>query len=107
GTNLTEGDLLKARTLELLDEEKYRPTQESILKYWDNILQDNPIQTDKFLRWYYTSYKGKRPSNSQLYDDFLDCFFQEHKNEIISEEDVKNIFNSVKSLEKEIRIMRL
>ncbi|TKJ16915.1 hypothetical protein CEE44_00055 [Candidatus Woesearchaeota archaeon B3_Woes] len=108
GTCLTEGDLLKARTLELLDLEIHNAKQDAVLRRWNKIIADHPDQTEKFLRWYYSSVKGKRPSKTDLFDDFLDNFFPQHKKEVdqITGADATAILNSVNNFEKEIIIMR-
>ncbi len=108
GTCLTEGDLLKARTLELLDSDTHADKQDSVLNCWNKILADHPDDTEKFLRWYFASVKGKRPSKTDLFDDFLKAFFPQHTKEVadITEADATSILNSVKLLEKEVLTMR-
>lgn len=73
GAGLTEGDLLKSRTLEAL--EHYPTQQQRALSDWDDILQDEPKQVEYFLRTYYASHCGKRAGRASLYDDFLEKFF--------------------------------
>lgn len=74
GAGLTEGDLLKSRTLEAL-EANFPDMQNGIEQCWDNILQDEPKTTEQFLRYYYASVCGKRVGRTSLYDDFLKQFF--------------------------------
>lgn len=108
GTCLTEGDLLRARTLEILDLPCHSAKQESVLNSWNEILADKPDRTEEFLRWYYASVQGKRPSKTDLFDDFLTVFFPQHMKDVrnITNQDAEAILNSVKELEKEIRVMR-
>lgn len=75
GMSLTEGDLLRATTLELLGDSRWRAQQESAEKLWDQILSGAPTATEAFLRAYYSSVCGKRPSKTTLLDEFLDKFF--------------------------------
>lgn len=73
GAGLTEGDLLKSKTLEAL--EAYPQEQEQAQKFWDEILEDEPNKVEGFLRTYYASVCGKRAGRTSLYDDFLQEFF--------------------------------
>ena len=75
GETLTVGDLLRAKTLELLDDPTVAHHQETIEGIWDHILEDHPDKTDSFLKWIYSSYKGKRPGSASLFDDFRKAFF--------------------------------
>ena len=73
GAGLTEGDLLKSKTLEAL--EAYPQEQEQAQTCWDEILEDEPNKVEGFLRTYYASVCGKRAGRTSLYDDFLQEFF--------------------------------
>ncbi|MBD2311279.1 DUF262 domain-containing protein [Desertifilum sp. FACHB-1129] len=77
GTNLTDGDLLRAKTLELL--EGFHQDQDSVERLWDDILSDNPSDTENYLNWIYESYKGSRATQNALFDMFLDEFFPQHQ----------------------------
>lgn len=83
GAGLTEGDLLKSKTLEVL-EKHFSIKQASIETAWDEILQDEPKQVEQFLRYYYASVCGNRVGRTTLYDDFLTArvFSQQPKNNI-------------------------
>jgi len=76
GKNLTEGDLLRAKTLEVL--EGHDNEQDTIERLWDNILSDKPTHTGNFLRWIYASNIGNRAGKNTLFDDFLDHFYPAH-----------------------------
>ena len=76
GKSLTEGDLLRAKTLELL--EGFRSQQDSTEATWDKILTDTPKVIDNYLRWIYSSYNGARAGRSTLFDDFLGKFYPDH-----------------------------
>ena len=74
GAGLTEGDLLKSKTLEVL--EKHFPVkQESLQISWDSILSDEPKQVETFLRYYFASVCGYRVGRTTMYDEYLSNFF--------------------------------
>ena len=73
GKSLSEGDLLKSRTLELLEE--YPDIQESVETHWNAILTENAKTIDAFLRAYFPSQTGKRAGRLTLYADFCEAFF--------------------------------
>ena len=99
GAGLTEGDLVKSKTLEVL-EQHFSVRQEALQNSWDEILQDDPKQVETFLRYYYgigsivwstyarnflnaetflryyyASVCGSRVGRTTLYDEFLKRFF--------------------------------
>ena len=61
GAGLNEGDLLKSKTLEVL--EHFPEEQEQVQKCWDEILEEEPSKVESFLRTYYASCCGKRAGN--------------------------------------------
>lgn len=75
GINLTEGDLLRAKTLELLEKRDYCDLQNRVALLWDEILSDPSSTTEDILSWYYSAIKGKAPARANLFDDFLNAFF--------------------------------
>lgn len=101
GISLTEGDLLRAKTLELLDPDQFSSHQDTIERAWDDILKDPPSDTEKFLRWIYASHNGKRPGRSSLFEDFLDAFYTEHKQEELQEVHAESIVKTTLMLKKE------
>ena len=107
GAGLTEGDLLKSKTLESL-EKHFSPKQPGIERAWDDILQDEPKTIEQFLRYYYASVCGKRVGRTSLYDDFLKKFFPKLvDNEIITEEaDALEISNTVATILSEVKTYR-
>lgn len=76
GVHLTDGDLLRASTLELLDSKGLASVQNKLAKTWDSILAYAPGDIDSYLRWYYSSHEGKRPKSSNLADQFLEFRFK-------------------------------
>lgn len=104
GKSLTEGDLLRAKTLELL--EGFNSRQSSSEDIWNNILKDNTKETEYYLKWIYASYKGKRPGRSTLFDDYLEAFFPENNLANITSNDADNIQNTIREILEEIKIAR-
>ncbi|WP_460205742.1 DUF262 domain-containing protein [Scytonema sp. NUACC21] len=103
GTNLTVGDLLKAKTLEIL--EGFQDYQNSCETFWDNILADSPSDTANYLNWIYESYKGKRAKQDELFDILLDGFFPEHKKhktENFAAFESEKVYQTVKNIHEDI-----
>lgn len=101
GIGLTEGDLLRAKTLELL--ERYPSQQDAVERIWDEILKEDPKTTLDYLTWIYESYTGKRPKPSALYDKFVEHFFSVIPS---SKENAMEIFEQAKKLKEDIAICR-
>ncbi|BAZ40089.1 hypothetical protein NIES4101_60500 [Calothrix sp. NIES-4101] len=103
GTNLTVGDLLKAKILEML--EGFNDAQDSCERFWDDILADSPSSTANYLNWIYESYKSKRAKQDELFDIFLDGFFPEHKQHKTSsftDSESKQVYQAVKNIHDDI-----
>ncbi|ARV63344.1 hypothetical protein BZZ01_31835 [Nostocales cyanobacterium HT-58-2] len=103
GTNLTVGDLLKAKTLEIL--EGFKDYQDGCETFWDDILADSPSATANYLNWVYESYKGKRAKQDELFDTLLDGFFPEHKKhktENFTNIESKQVYQTVKNIHEDI-----
>lgn len=107
GAGLTEGDLLKSKTLEVL-EQHFSVRQETLQNSWDEILQDDPKQVETFLRYYYASVCGSRVGRTTLYDEFLKRFFPAivDKDNIIDEAEAISLCNEVSTILTEIRTYR-
>ncbi len=104
GTNLTEGDLLRVKTLELL--EGYENEQDSVEILWDGMLSDQPNTTEKFLRWIYASYKGERAGKSTLFDDMLKEFYPQAACTSLGSSDANMVLNTTENLKNEILTCR-
>jgi uncharacterized protein with ParB-like and HNH nuclease domain len=74
GSSLTEGDLLKSTTLELLED--FPIIQEKAEEDWKHILKREFGMTEQFLRAFQASRTGKRPGKRTLFDDFYEAFFK-------------------------------
>lgn len=104
GKSLTDGDLLRAKTLELL--EGYTARQDSAESLWDKILIDSSKTTDNYLRWIYSSHHGSRAGTNTLFDDFLDRFYSQHKNLPINPTNAETILTTTRQLNTELEITR-
>lgn len=76
GVHLGKGDLLRAGTLELLDEKKFEATQDKVAGQWDSILSYTPKVIDDYLLWYFSSMEGRRPKPVELAEEFLEYRFK-------------------------------
>jgi hypothetical protein len=103
GLGLTEGELLRAKTLELLDDAGTIQQQESVERDWDVILGTDSERVEEALRWLYASYKGTRPGKTTLFDDCVDLFFPSHTNAQQSSEDCKAITLKVGKIRDEVK----
>lgn len=74
GRNLTDGDLLRARTLELL--EGHPTVQNEVEQLWDIILDGKPEDITKYLKAYFPSVTGRRAPNKDLFDTYEQEFLQ-------------------------------
>src|SRR5690606_30069273 len=104
GKNLSDGDLLRARVLEML--ERHQQTQRSVEDLWDKILCDSPSITEDYLRIIYTSYKGVRPGANSLFDDFLNLFYPQHSNGTINAAEASQIQAKTQELYAQILLCR-
>ncbi|MBD1876719.1 DUF262 domain-containing protein [Nodosilinea sp. FACHB-131] len=100
GASLTEGDLLRSSTLEILESS---PTLQSRAEeLWDNILYDDINKTEQLLRAFFASHKGRRAGKRTLFDEFLKGFFQSPEESA----DQGRILNQILTLEEEAQIFR-
>lgn len=100
GTNLTVGDLLKSKTLEIL--EGFDTYQNSVEKLWDDILSEPPKDTEDYLNWIYESYNGNRAKKSNLFDVLIDNFFPQHRETNLTSENAKKVYEKVTNIKKNI-----
>ncbi|EAY29869.1 DUF262 domain-containing protein [Microscilla marina] len=73
GTNLTNGDLIKANVLEAL--EQYPNEQNSVEKSWDQILSSETKVVEDNLQWIYSSKNGERAKKAKLHKEFTQLFY--------------------------------
>lgn len=72
GIQLTTGNLLKADTLKLLEENGEENRTDRVAHLWDSILGDKRQETERIFKTIYASRTGKRPSNLRLPNLFMD-----------------------------------
>lgn len=106
GISLTEGDLLRARTLEMLGSPEFKEQQDAVELSWDQILIDPPEVIRRFLMWFYASIKGERPIKTSLFDNFLDGLFPQHSKAKLSMSDGKRVVGTVKQIQEEMILFR-
>ena len=107
GVHLTDGDLLRARTLEVLDQRELSAIQEEVATCWDRVLAYPPQDIDSYLRWYYSSFEGKRPKSSDLAGQFLERRFSSAEANPLGESEAKAILDEVKSLDTEFVFLEI
>jgi hypothetical protein len=100
GTSLTEGDLLRAKTLEIL--EGFSSEQKSVEELWDKILSEHPNKTAIYLHWIYESNNGRIAPQNALFDNFIDTFFPQDKNSNLTGTDAEQIYKTLRDIEKDI-----
>lgn len=100
GRALTDGDLLRTRTLELL--EGWPDQQETVEKAWEPVLTGSYAEVDKFLRDRYASVVGIRAPSRDLYDRYKDRFLASDAPG--SEHDAEAIVSFVRKLRDEAPI---
>jgi hypothetical protein len=74
GRSLTDGDLLRAKTLELLEHDS--AAQSRVEDLWDGILDGKPEDIEKFLKAYFPSITGRRAASKDLYDSYQNEFIE-------------------------------
>lgn len=95
GLTLSEGDLLRASTLEVLDRPLFKPLFSQAEKAWNEILVQPPKETEESLRWIFASYVGKRPSKAGLLDEFRREFFPQLLNSSINQVEASLVTQSI------------
>jgi len=108
GVPLTSGELLKARTIELLtDKSELADRAEQI---WDEVLEDSGVVTDRYLSWNYVAVTGKRMETRgsitihELYERDVFCCYNKR---ILSEIEQQVIKGQLELLEINVTRMRV
>lgn len=106
GIGLADGDLLRARTLELLDYEAVSVIQDALAERWDSALAYPPTVIDKYLLWYFASHEGRRLKKSEVTDRFMDSRFREPLiSKPITGDQATKVLAEVKQLDEEFVIL--
>ena len=101
GVHLGNGDLLRARTLEVLDAADDQVIQDQVARNWDDILAYTARSTDEYLRWYFSSMEGRSPSAGDLANDYLTCRFKCKEEDPLSVEGALRIRSEVERMNTE------
>lgn len=100
GEPLTEGELLKAKSIEVLaSNETYA---NKARKIWDDILKDPGNKTDEYLKWCYMSKIGAEKSQDRYYRAFLENYFHVADGQIITEEVQKQFLKDLEGLYQDV-----
>lgn len=75
GRSLSAGDLLRARTLEILEGDAN--SQNTVEAFWNEILDVNADKTEKYLRTFFPSSTGSRAPSKDLYGTFKKEFLSD------------------------------
>lgn len=106
GVHLTDGDLLRASTMELLDQKGLTAIQNKVADSWDRVLAYPPGDIDSYLGWYFSSLEGKRPRTSNLADQFLEYRFKCKDVTVINKEKANEILKEVNRMDSEFTVLR-
>lgn len=105
GRLLTNGELLRAKTLEALknDVEKQQRAEQC----WDEILSDDEKQTNSILEWCYISYVGKTPaSNPSLFHQYVSNYFGEAQKRHVNDTEMDSLLCKIITLKEDVLICR-
>lgn len=104
GVSLTDGDLLRVKTLELL--EGFNDEQLAAEKIWDDILSDKPNKTYDFLQWIYESHAYRRARSGALADVYMEVFFEGLAPGQIKKKEAKYIIEQLKIIHADVERCR-
>ncbi|QBQ10271.1 DUF262 domain-containing protein [Pseudomonas sp. SXM-1] len=100
GVSLTDGDLLRVKTLELL--EGHGVEQDAAELIWDDILSDKPSRTYDYLQWIYESYAFKRARSGALADVYMEQFFGRINHELVNKKDARFILSQLEKIRSDV-----
>ncbi len=106
GRTLSNGDLLRAATLELLSSEENRENQERAMRLWDEILVEDASVTDKYLDVIAVARKGTRPVSSELFRDVMGLFFPPRTAMPLSVTQSGQVLESISQLHSDVEALR-
>ena len=106
GVHLTDGDLLRTSTMEFLDAKPLTAVQDKVAEQWDKVLAYPPGDINSYLRWYFSSWQGKRPKSSNLADQFLEFRFHSKGKSVASKAEAQAILDEVRQLDRDSASLR-
>lgn len=101
GRTLSEGDLLRSRTFELL--QNHPNSQSEIEGPWEEILSKKDAEVLRFLRAYYPSRVAKRAPVHDLFDSYSEQFLNLSS---IGNSEAQTIVNFVRELHEEFELFQ-
>jgi hypothetical protein len=105
GRLLTNGELLRAKTLEALKDDSEK--QQVAEQCWDDILSDDEKQTNSILEWCYISFVGKVPEkNPSLFHQYLSNYFIEAQKRHVNDTEMANLLDKIKTLREDVAVCR-
>jgi hypothetical protein len=104
GKNLTEGDLLRAETLRVL--ENFPDLQEIAERSWDEILTDHPTKTGHYLRAIYSSYTGKTVDTNTFFVELQKEFLPEHVLTVMDRVNAQRVVDRMERMKSDILLLR-
>jgi hypothetical protein len=104
GKNLTEGDLLRAETLRVL--ELFPDLQEIAEESWDEILTDHPTKTGHYLRAIYSSYSGKAADTNTFFVELQKEFLPEHVLTVMDRDNAQKVVDRMERMKNDILLLR-
>lgn len=108
GVPLTSGELLKARTIELLSDKKYLALQAE--QIWDDILKDTGEETNRCLNWHYVAITGRQMESKKsatIHEQYERVVFHCYNKRILSEAEQQEIKRQLDHLEVNVKRMRV
>ncbi|MES2443374.1 MAG: DUF262 domain-containing HNH endonuclease family protein [Pseudomonadota bacterium] len=98
GVGLTEGELLRATTLERLESATSVQNLERIERAWHDIMSAPPERVDHCLRSVYASYRGELPGKTTLFNDLREQLFPSALVEPFEAEQAEQLISAIESL---------
>ena len=98
GISLTDGDMLRAKTLELLETSSRCDKINGVNKLWDHILADTTSNIINFLVYFYAGKIGKRCNSTAIYDNYLDKIFDAKDKVHLSECEADKVIDMIEEM---------
>jgi uncharacterized protein with ParB-like and HNH nuclease domain len=98
GISLTDGDMLRAKTLELLESSNRSDKIDQVNNLWDSILSDTTSNIMNFLVYFYAGRTGKRCNSTSVYDNYLDKIFGVKDKLSLTDEEADGLIDLVEEI---------
>ena len=108
GIAVTEGELLRARTLEAVAVRLPKEKVDALSKIWDDILSGNEMEPDLAISVIFQSLTGQPPSIGEIDLEFEKVFFPKLEGyRTLTTDEASDVENCIKSLHKEVNALNL